>query len=362
MNLDDDAVAAWVPALGDRVRSQLPPERHLWRVNRFGARSLLGLSVVGLTWSEPDGSLVSVPFSEVEAVEMVGPNGVILHVLGRTPTRHTFPDVRDRETFQALLLADRQTASLVAGAFGTAPVAPAPSAHERRGPAARVASRLAPVPAPATYVPAPAAYVPAPAAYVPAPTVAHAPAVVEPVALAPVATAAVALVPAAVALAPAVRVGPSEPGRRTSRLAGPFAPYPSSPVQPAAPQVQPPVQQPVQPPVQQVRTVHQPAPRSPGLHPGQHHDRHAAATPAGGVVTARTAFERVRDLTYSAVFLGIVGVLVLVVSSQSAQQSVRSTGTLVLTYVGFGLIAAGVLALLVSLGRFLLLAGSPDRR
>jgi len=53
---------------------------------------------------------------------------------------------------------------------------------------------------------------------------------------------------------------------------------------------------------------------------------------------------------------------VLVVSSQSAQQSVRSTGTLVLTYVGFGLIAAGVLALLVSLGRFLLLAGSPDRR
>lgn len=348
MNLDDDAVAAWVPALGAPVRSQLPPERHLWRVNRFGARGLLGLSVVGLTWSERDGSLVSVPFSEVEAVELVGPNGVVLHVRGLAATRHTFPDVRDRETFQALLLADRQTASLVAGAPRTTPVAHAP-AVERIVPTARTTSRLAPALAP---VPVPVA-------------------VAVPVAV-PVATAAPTAAPTALLAAPLLEV----PARRTSRL-GPPSPgqqHPPSSTRLRAAQL---AQQAGQ--AGQAGQVGQsgqvggaygdrpaaprrdrPAPADRPA-PTDRHTRRERPAP-GDVLTAGEAFERVRDLVLGALFLGVVGFLVLVVSSQSAQQSLRSTGTLVLTYVGFGLIAAGALAVLAALGRFFLLAGSPARR
>jgi predicted component of type VI protein secretion system len=71
------------------------------------------------------------------------------------------------------------------------------------------------------------------------------------------------------------------------------------------------------------------------------------AAPAGD------ATSRLRDGLVVAGFLAGVGALLAFFSGQAASQSVQSTGSHVLTYVGYGLVVLGVAAALFTAGRAL---------
>ncbi|MDR6175114.1 hypothetical protein QE364_004033 [Nocardioides zeae] len=362
MDIDDAALHAWAPGLAPAVAG-LPADRRTWRINRSGVRGLLAASSAGLTWSE-QGGLVTRPFTDVASLELVGVNGVVLHVHGLLPARLTFPDVRDRDAFAQVLHAQR------AAGHGPAPAAP-------------VAPTVLTVPIeqlpPLTVVPV------APGQALPVPPVA-----VPPVAAAPVAA------PAA-PVAARGRSGPSPFGPPTARSAAPQVPpvppafevpvapawptsssYPAHPTYPTYPAYSgpalPPAPQAAAPHAPQARpSSHPPSSsrlraarlaeeRRAGMVPGptaapeapQHaqHPQHprspTAAAPSGDL-----AVTRLRDGLLVAGFLAGVGVLLAFFSSQAASQSVQSTGSHVLTYVGIGLVVLGVATALVTAGRAL---------
>ncbi|MDN7123120.1 hypothetical protein INN71_17195, partial [Nocardioides sp. ChNu-153] len=71
-----------------------------------------------------------------------------------------------------------------------------------------------------------------------------------------------------------------------------------------------------------------------------------APTPGAGRSAARA-----RDAAVAALALGAVGAALVLVAHGSAQQAVRSTGSVVLELVGYGALVAAALVLVVGLLR-----------
>ena len=336
MDIDDAALHAWVPGLAPAVAG-LPGDRRIWRINRSGVRGLLAASSAGLTWSE-QGGLVTRPFTDVASRELVGVNGVVLHVHGLLPARLTFPDVRDRDAFEQVLHAQRFAAAHVApvaAPYVPAPAAPAPPVALI---AAAAPTEQLPAAAPVTDLPAAAPVTDLPA-YVPVTDV-------------PVTARG--------------RSGPSPFGPPTARVATPqvspvptvpaaYRPHaPPAPTAPAAPQARPSSHPPSSSRLRAARLAEE---RRAGMAPPQ------AAVPAPPrtapqhspvpAAPAGDASSRLRDGLVVAGFLAGVGALLAFFSGQAASQSVQSTGSHVLTYVGYGLVVLGVAAALFTAGRAL---------